>query len=164
MTEHDYRSTPQSADASQEALETRLAELWARGPDTNATIEEAFGPFEDWMLSLGERALLLHPAAKAWLYLDPIHDTWESTGFGPGEVAFFTSGSRLGYRQRTPAALTCPHCGGKTPVGSRFCKRCGTRLAPEPTHCTNCGFDNVPGSSFCNQCGTPLRRLTETLP
>ncbi|MCJ7549022.1 MAG: hypothetical protein MUQ30_05005 [Anaerolineae bacterium] len=65
MNQHRERFVPQSADAAQEALETRLAELWARGPAIDVTIEEAFGPFEDWTLSLGECALLLHPAHKA---------------------------------------------------------------------------------------------------
>ena len=168
MNQHRERLDPQSdprrAEVAQQALEARLAKLWARGLDANATIEEAFGPFEDWTLSLGERSLLLHPASRAWFYLDPIHDTWEPTGFGPGEVAFVASGSRLGYRHKTEVAPTCPHCGGKTPLGSHFCKLCGTQLEPAPVLCAGCGFDNRPGSSFCTRCGAPLRRQTEKSP
>jgi len=164
MNQHDEQLAPRPADAAQQALEARLAELWAAGPATGATIEEAFGPFEEWTLSLGERSLLLHPAHKAWFYLDPIHDTWEPTGFGPGEVAFIASGTHLGYRREAPSPLTCPYCGRQTPPGSHFCKLCGMRLEPVPIHCASCGFDNKPGSSFCTRCGTPLRRRTETLP
>ena len=164
MSQHREQDAPRPADAAQQALETRLAELWARAPDTGATIEEAFGPFESWMLSLGERTLLLHPAAGAWFYLDRNHDTWESTGFGPGEVAFVAIGTHLGYRRKSPPPLTCPHCGSLTPPGSHFCKQCGMRLEPAPRHCSNCGFDNKPGASFCTRCGTPLRPRTEVLP
>jgi len=158
MSQHHEQIAPRPAAGAQQALEARLGELWARGPDMDATIEETFGPFEEWMLSLGERVLLLHPASKVWLYLDPIHDTWESTGFGLGEVAFVAGGTHLGYRRKAPAPLTCPHCGSRTPPGSHFCKQCGMRLEPVPVHCSQCGFDNKPGSSFCTQCGTPLRR------
>ena len=164
MTEHDFIPTPESAGAAQQALEARLAEIWARGPHADATIEEAFGPFEAWTLSLGECALLLHPASRAWFYLDPIHDTWESTGFGPGKVAFVASGTHLGYRRKAPPPLTCPHCGRQTPPGSHFCKQCGKRLAPVPMRCPSCDSDNRPGSSFCTRCGTPLRPRTEALP
>ena len=163
MSQHHEQIAPRPAAGAQQALETRLAELWAGGPDVDATIEEAFGPFEEWTLTLGDWSLLLHPASKVWLYLDPIHDTWESTGFGPGEVAFVAGGTHLGYRRTTPASLTCPHCGRQTPAGSHFCKRCGRRIEPMLMHCSKCGFDNKPGSSFCTRCGTPLRPRTEIL-
>ena len=164
MSQHHERFAPQATDSSQQALETRLAALWARGPAADATIEQTFGPFEKWTLSLGEWSLLLHPAAGAWFYLDRLHDTWEPTGFEPGDVTFIAGGSHLGYRRTAPAPLICPHCGSRTPPGSHFCKRCGRRLEPVPVHCSNCGFDNKPGSSFCTRCGTPLRPQTETSP
>jgi len=164
MTEYDRASTPQATGAPQQALETRLAELWARGPAADATIEQTFGPFESWTLSLSKWTLLLHPAAGAWFYRDPIHDTWEPTGFEPGDVTFIAGSTHLGYRRTGSAHLTCPHCGGRTPPGSRFCKLCGRRMEPVPVRCTNCGFDNKPDSRFCTRCGTSLRPRTETAP
>jgi hypothetical protein len=155
---------PQFTATSQQALEVRFAEIWARGPAADTTIAQAFGPFESWMLSLGECSLLLHPAARAWFYFDRIHDTWEPTGFEPGDVTFIASGRHLGYRRTTTARLTCPHCGSRTPPGSHFCKLCGRRMKPAPVHCANCGFNNKPDSRFCTRCGAQLQRRSEAAP
>ena len=49
--------------------------------------------------------------------------------------------------------VACSSCGGENPLGSRFCNRCGGRLAAQ---CTSCGAANVPDAAFCNQCGAQL--------
>jgi class 3 adenylate cyclase/tetratricopeptide (TPR) repeat protein len=49
--------------------------------------------------------------------------------------------------------LPCPSCGTENPAGSKFCNRCGSRLAAV---CPSCGTPNLADAAFCNQCGTRL--------
>ena len=49
--------------------------------------------------------------------------------------------------------VICSLCGAENPDGSRFCKRCGTRLA---SGCPSCGATYEADSVFCGQCGTSL--------
>jgi hypothetical protein len=128
-------------------MESRLLETWARGFPETRTVEEIFGPYEDWLLPLGTHLLLLHPVRKEWLVLDRLHDTWESTGFAPGEVVFVANGERLGFRRRnrTPTTSTQP-TGQTSSVTARgdlempkFCRYCGARLRPGHKYCTQCG-------------------------
>ncbi|MBN1249392.1 MAG: zinc ribbon domain-containing protein [Anaerolineae bacterium] len=145
-----------AGEARQSQLEARLAERWQLNPAPDATVEEAFGAFETWVLPLGEHRLLLHPAHRQWFYLDRLHGTWEATGFGPGEVIFYVVESKLGCRRRALPPVTCPACGVTVPGGSRFCPKCGAPLAVARLRCAVCGADNEPDSRFCRQCGVPL--------
>jgi class 3 adenylate cyclase/tetratricopeptide (TPR) repeat protein len=49
--------------------------------------------------------------------------------------------------------VPCTSCGTENPAGSKFCIRCGARLAAQ---CLSCGAAIVPGAAFCNECGAPL--------
>jgi len=49
--------------------------------------------------------------------------------------------------------VACSNCGTENAPGSKFCNRCGARLA---TGCPSCGASNIPDAVFCNQCGTRL--------
>ncbi|MFL5723025.1 MAG: adenylate/guanylate cyclase domain-containing protein [Chloroflexota bacterium] len=49
--------------------------------------------------------------------------------------------------------MACPVCGGENPVGAKFCKECGTRLAAA---CPSCGAPTLADAKFCNECGTVL--------
>jgi hypothetical protein len=122
-------TTPEQS-REQESLEARLLQIWTGDVPEDQTVEEVFGPYESWLLSLGTHQLLLHPVLKEWLYLDPLHDTWERTGFGPEEVVFVVQGGRLGARKKDASAggIVCPSCGHRNPADASFCARCGTRL------------------------------------
>jgi class 3 adenylate cyclase/tetratricopeptide (TPR) repeat protein len=47
----------------------------------------------------------------------------------------------------------CPSCSTENSSDARFCKGCGTALAPT---CTNCGSELPTDAAFCPSCGTPL--------
>lgn len=83
---------------TQQTLEQQLATFASTPIPEDKTIQEIFGPLEDWVLNLEGRSLLLHPVEKAWYYYDTLHKTWERTGFGPGEATFLTVDGRLGFQ------------------------------------------------------------------
>jgi len=49
--------------------------------------------------------------------------------------------------------MSCSSCATENPAGSKFCYRCGARLA---VACPSCGTGNLPDAAFCNECGTKL--------
>ena len=93
-------------DAEKQAeMEAHLLQIWAQGCPETKTVEEVFGPYESWLFPLGTHLLLLHPALKEWLYFDKLHETWERTGFGPGEVVFVAQGKLLGVRRKKDTSV-----------------------------------------------------------
>jgi len=91
----------------QEAIEARLLQVWAQDVPEDETVEQVFGPYESWLLPLGTHQLLLHPVLKEWLYLDRLHDTWERTGFGPGEVVFVVQDGMLRAKKTGAETSVC---------------------------------------------------------
>jgi len=72
----------------------------------------------------------------------------------------------------------CPHCGGKTLKGSKYCTSCGTALRvkvgitlpklqlhkPQPVverKCPSCGTNLLPGAKHCHRCGAKVVPATE---
>ena len=49
--------------------------------------------------------------------------------------------------------MLCASCGTENVAGSKFCNRCGTRLA---VGCPSCGRPNAADAAFCNECGARL--------
>jgi len=49
--------------------------------------------------------------------------------------------------------VLCASCGTENVAGSKFCNRCGTRLA---VGCPSCGRPNAADAAFCNECGARL--------
>ncbi len=94
--------------SQQQLLENRLRQLLAEGIPRDKTVEALFGPIEDWQLRLGDQRLLLHPVTQLWYYFDRAHQSWESTGIGPGEVVFVVHQGKLGYRRARPETLPPP--------------------------------------------------------
>lgn len=62
------------------------------------TPEEAFGPMEKWILTIGSYRLMLNPLNGYWVYEDTLHDSWEATGFRAGEVLFYLEGEELAVK------------------------------------------------------------------
>jgi uncharacterized OB-fold protein len=73
----------------------------------------------------------------------------------------------------------CPHCGGKTLKGSKYCTSCGTELRakagitlpklqlhkPQPVverKCPSCGTNLLSGAKHCHRCGAKVVPVTET--
>jgi ribosomal protein L40E len=61
--------------------------------------------------------------------------------------------------------LRCPQCGYGNPVNAKFCRSCGSPLAPAPSKgvevgqvkvCPSCGFKAGAKAKFCPRCGSPL--------
>lgn len=53
------------------------------------------------------------------------------------------------------SVVICPNCGTQHPVGAKYCKRCGTRLA---VGCPSCGAPYESDATFCSECGAQLQR------
>lgn len=135
----------------QEQLEAHLLHIWAQDCPETKTVEELFGSYESWLLPLGMHLLLLHPVLKEWLYFDQLHETWERTGFGPGEAVFVAEGKLLGFRrqQAYPLAEEAP---------SQLSDLEAAAAKGRPGFlCPHCGHANPPGNAFCSQCGAPLQ-------
>ncbi|MDF1597575.1 MAG: adenylate/guanylate cyclase domain-containing protein [Acidimicrobiia bacterium] len=49
--------------------------------------------------------------------------------------------------------MNCPVCAADNREDRRFCRECGSALAPA---CPNCGTENDPGDKFCGGCGRLL--------
>ncbi len=49
--------------------------------------------------------------------------------------------------------MDCRVCGAENREDRKFCRECGSSLAPA---CPNCGADNDPGDKFCGTCGHQL--------
>jgi tetratricopeptide (TPR) repeat protein len=60
----------------------------------------------------------------------------------------------------TGTALSCRSCGAAVSQGSRFCERCGTRLAVDLI-CMQCGTAIEPDARFCSRCGAKCFRPSE---
>src|SRR5688572_8243536 len=46
--------------------------------------------------------------------------------------------------------MTCARCGSADPQGTRFCTKCGARLART---CAHCHAELPGGAAFCGECG-----------
>lgn len=56
--------------------------------------------------------------------------------------------------------LTCPSCRNIQEAGSKFCSKCGQKMAaeqPRIVFCLNCGAKVSEGMSFCMECGSKLK-------
>jgi hypothetical protein len=79
----------------QTKLENKACFLLESAP-VNKTVEEIFGPMEEWIFKLNEKwQLLLMPATKRWWYYDWLHDDWQDTGFDLGSAVFYLENGLL---------------------------------------------------------------------
>jgi class 3 adenylate cyclase/tetratricopeptide (TPR) repeat protein len=53
--------------------------------------------------------------------------------------------------------VICSNCETENPVGTKFCKECGTRLG---LVCASCGNALLPDAKFCSECGTNVAAVT----
>lgn len=126
------------ADAARQTeLEARLQLIWQRGVAQDATIPVVFGPLESWQLQVGLHRLLLDPLQKQWLHYDPLHDSWQPTGIGPGEGIFYAWGKRLGLQRPAEAPRQPPREAAGT--GTNRCPACAMRIQPTQRYCNRCG-------------------------
>ncbi|MFI3115248.1 MAG: zinc ribbon domain-containing protein [Clostridia bacterium] len=50
---------------------------------------------------------------------------------------------------------TCPNCNKLQPLGSTFCKDCGTAMKTT-VHCSGCGAEIAQDKNFCGKCGKKI--------
>src|SRR5215469_1544515 len=59
----------------------------------------------------------------------------------------------------TPKKIVCSGCGAEILSTTKFCAKCGTRVAPVEAAagqiCTKCNAPFEPGAKFCKSCGQP---------
>lgn len=84
---------------TQQTIEQQLEKFSQQEIPEDQSLQQIFGPMENWTLELGSQTLLLHPLEKTWYYLDLLHKTWEPTGFSPGQAQFVAVGNRLGVKR-----------------------------------------------------------------
>ncbi len=71
------------------------------------------------------------------------------------DAAQVASRERLVQRVASPGG-TCAQCGMPIAAGAKFCRVCGTSVAPV---CASCGAPITADTKFCRQCGTPVAAL-----
>jgi hypothetical protein len=150
----------------QQAMESRLVQIWAGGFADQRRVADVFGPYEDWLLPMGGDLLLLHPVVQEWWVLDQLHDAWVSTGFGPGEVSFAVEDRRLRASPVDPPsqpgdrdASDEPDPPGASSERARargLPERPGQRQNEQATACAQCGARVAFANKFCPRCGAPL--------
>ena len=84
---------------SQVDLEHELEQRWAQVKGGKATLQQAFGTFEDWIIQLGDRKAFLHPNLKQWMWYDRLHDEWVFAGCGVGEAILLSIGKLCGVKK-----------------------------------------------------------------
>ncbi|HET9655311.1 MAG TPA: hypothetical protein VFP72_08150 [Kineosporiaceae bacterium] len=103
-------SRAEFAEEAQAAVEARAQARRARVERGELTPQAGMGSMDEWRLDLGGYQLYLTPLSGDWLYLDPVHQTIEPTGYRCGEVTFGVLDGTLGarLRERQSAALPAP--------------------------------------------------------
>ena len=71
------------------------------------------------------------------------------------DAAQIASRERLEHPAAAPSGA-CVQCGTPITTGAKFCRVCGTGLAPA---CSSCGAPIAADARFCRQCGTPVAAL-----
>jgi predicted nucleic acid-binding Zn ribbon protein len=178
--------TPVAGNRTQAEIELRAKEFRAKGPfSPEKTIEELFGPADDWMFTIGPYQLILIPAIWQWWFYDRIHDSWEDTGYDAGEVMFTVNNGELmparkkrprGSDRPAPAAVapagtrSCPACGSPVPAPDKFCSSCGAPVPvpssqeKAPAFCPGCGRPVSPEEKFCSGCGARISPPAPSVP
>jgi membrane protease subunit (stomatin/prohibitin family) len=59
--------------------------------------------------------------------------------------------------------VACGACNHRQPPG-KFCRECGTALAPVKRFCTSCGTDVPPNAKFCHACGASQQVAAQANP
>ena len=109
-TSPTHDSVPQEASLQSEVitksshcqaeLEAKLEKQWLLVRKGIKSTMDAFnGPAEDWIMKLGIHNLFLNPFYRRWMYYNRTHNTWDDTGFGPGEVLFVALDKILGVKK-----------------------------------------------------------------
>lgn len=80
---------------TQEELERRYMQVRGRQFDPNRPLADAFGPFESWLLRLGQHELFLNPLDGGWYHHDRTTDMVEHSGYRVGMVTFSLDGGEL---------------------------------------------------------------------
>ncbi len=135
----------------QSDIEYRYKMIKDQDINPEMTMDEAFGPIEEWILEVGKIQYWLNPLNGSWYYLDPIHESWEHSGYQAGEATFtlreegeeqpvkiFTtpisadlvpaSPSEAGFPTATADTNRCPSCQAEVTPDQKFCTSCGNKL------------------------------------
>ncbi|MGE5416045.1 MAG: zinc ribbon domain-containing protein [Acidobacteriota bacterium] len=84
---------------SQIIIEEKLIHVLEKPIDITKSLQEAFGPMEDWMFEVGPCRFFLQPMTKEWMYYVSFSDQWKETGIKAGEAVFAYLDGDLVIRQ-----------------------------------------------------------------
>lgn len=123
----------------QSRLEKKATALFASRPDPDRTVEEVFGPIEDWIFEIGDGwKLMLVPFLQRWWYFDRVHDDWQDAGCAIGGGRFHVEGGLLTLEKDEAKLTNLPPQSGASVA--HFCSQCGTAVTPGDRFCRKCGF------------------------
>jgi serine/threonine protein phosphatase PrpC/DNA-directed RNA polymerase subunit RPC12/RpoP len=86
-------------------------------------------------------------------------------------------GNELPSQSAAATSISCPHCGGMTLEGAKFCEHCGKDLAGKGLEvgteeseeaasiaCSHCGEMTLHGGKYCEHCGQELPSAAASTP
>jgi hypothetical protein len=80
---------------SQFDIEKNGSSIVGRPITEGYTLDQVFGPIDNWLLQLGPYHLLYLPIQDRWLYWDWVHEAWQDTGHKAFEVEFHLDGDQV---------------------------------------------------------------------
>lgn len=92
-----------SKENSQILIEEKLIHILEKPIDINKSLQEAFGPMEDWIFDVGPCRFFLQPMTKEWMYYVTFSEQWKETGIKAGEAVFAYLDGDLVIRQTSPS-------------------------------------------------------------
>jgi hypothetical protein len=84
---------------SQASIEKLLLQRNKEVEKGNLSPEKAYSTMDDWIVSVGDRKVFLHPNHQQWMWFDRLNDEWVFAECGVGEGILLTAGNSGGVKK-----------------------------------------------------------------